>query len=94
MKTDPKYVQMSIVMKAMAHPTRLFILDMLEEREYCVCELQERIQDDMSTVSRHLSVLKNAGLISSRKVNNQVWYKLVCPCVLDFYQCILKKGIE
>ncbi|HNX00780.1 MAG TPA: metalloregulator ArsR/SmtB family transcription factor [Candidatus Cloacimonadota bacterium] len=94
MKTDAKYVQMSIVMKAMAHPTRLFILDMLDEREYCVCELQERIHDDMSTVSRHLSVLKNAGLISSRKVNNQVWYKLVCPCVLEFYQCILKKGNE
>jgi len=79
-------------MKAMAHPTRLFILDLLNEREHCVCELQENIKSDMSTVSRHLAVLKNAGLISSRKVNNQVWYKLLCPCVLDFYTCVSKSG--
>lgn len=83
---------MASVMKAMAHPARLLILDLLNEREHCVCELQEQIGSDMSTVSRHLSVLKNAGLISSRKVNNQVWYKLLCPCVLDFYACISKTG--
>jgi len=83
---------MSQVMKAMAHPARLIILDLLNEREHCVCELQEKIGSDMSTVSRHLSVLKNSGLISSRKVNNQVWYKLLCPCVLDFYNCMTKTG--
>lgn len=77
-------------MKAMAHPTRLFILDLLAEKEYCVCELQKKIGTDISTVSRHLAVLKNAGLISSRKVNNQVWYNLLCPCVLDFYNCLAK----
>ncbi len=90
MKDDDKYEAMAVIMKAMAHPTRLFILDKLNEKEYCVCELQEMIGVDMSTVSKHLSVLKNAGIIDNRKVNNQVFYKLLCPCVLDFYQCMTK----
>jgi len=86
---DPKYEQMATIMKAMAHPTRLFILDKLHEREHCVCELQELIGADMSTISKHLTVLRSAGLIDNRKVNNQVFYRLLCPCVLDFYQCML-----
>ena len=90
MKDNPKYQRMSQIMKAMAHPTRLYILDLLAQKEYCVCELQKEIGTDISTVSRHLTVLKNAGLISSRKVNNQVRYKLLCPSVLDFYNCLTK----
>ncbi|MGC9361835.1 MAG: ArsR/SmtB family transcription factor [Candidatus Syntrophosphaera sp.] len=90
MPNDSKYKQMAIVMKAMAHPTRLFILDKLNEREHCVCELQELIGADMSTVSRHLSVLRNAGIIDNRKENNQVFYSLLCPCVLDIYQCVIE----
>ncbi len=90
MPNDSKYKQMAIVMKAMAHPTRLFILDKLNEREHCVCELQKLIGADMSTVSRHLSVLRNAGIIDNRKENNQVFYSLLCPCVLDMYQCVIE----
>ena len=92
MITDSKYMQMALIMKAMAHPTRLFILDRLKEREHCVCELQALIKADMSTVSKHLSVLKQAGIIASRKENNQVFYSLLCPCVLDMYDCIVLKG--
>lgn len=90
MINDSKYEQMAVVMKAMAHPTRLFILDKLNEKEHCVCELQELIGADMSTVSKHLSVLKNAGIIDNRKHNNQVFYSLICPCVLDVYQCVIE----
>lgn len=90
MISDSKYEQMTVIMKAMANPTRLFILDMLKEKEQCVCELQALIGLDMSTVSKHLSVLKQAGIISSRKHNNQVFYSLLCPCVLDFYSCMIK----
>jgi DNA-binding transcriptional ArsR family regulator len=90
MKDMAKYKEMTVTMKALAHPTRLFILDKLNEREHCVCELQEMIGADMSTVSKHLSVLKNAGIIDCRKQNNQVFYNLKCPCVLDIYNCIIK----
>jgi ArsR family transcriptional regulator len=90
MTDNAKYDQMAVIMKAMAHPTRLFILDKLSEKEHCVCELQELIGADMSTVSKHLSVLKNAGIIDNRKQNNQVFYSLICPCVLDVYQCVIE----
>lgn len=83
-----KFDHMAVIMKAMAHPTRLFILDKLNEKEHCVCELQELICADMSTVSKHLAVLRNAGIINSRKQNNQVYYRLLCPCILDMYKCV------
>ncbi len=89
MQNNRKYEQMADIIRAMAHPSRLLILDKLQEKDYCVCELQEFVGCDMSTVSRHLSVLRNAGIIVSRKLNNQVIYSLECPCVLEMYQCVI-----
>ncbi|MEJ2078636.1 MAG: ArsR family transcriptional regulator, partial [Acidobacteriota bacterium] len=53
-KTRQKYEERARVVKALAHPARLFMLDRLAERQYCVCELAELVGSDMSTVSRHL----------------------------------------
>lgn len=89
MPNSSKYVQMAALMKALAHPVRLFIIDQLKTKDCCVCELQEMIGYDMSTVSRHLAVLRNAGIINSRKHNNQVFYNLHFPCVLKIYECIV-----
>ncbi|MBU8869387.1 MAG: metalloregulator ArsR/SmtB family transcription factor [Gemmatimonadales bacterium] len=76
------------VLKAMGNATRLFIVNELADGEKCVCELQEKIGSDMSTVSKHLSVLREAGILASRKNGNQVFYSLRCPCVLQFFKCI------
>jgi DNA-binding transcriptional ArsR family regulator len=76
------------VLKAMAHPSRLLILEELEQAEHCVCELTEMIGADVSTVSKHLSVLKQAGLVVDEKRGNQVFYQLRVPCVLNFFGCI------
>ena len=76
------------VFKAMAHPTRLFIIDELSRGERCVCELQEMIGADMSTVSKHLSVMRTAGLITDEKRGNQVFYTLQVPCVTGFFGCV------
>ena len=76
------------VFKALGHPSRLAIVDMLAAGERCVCELNESIDADMSTVSRHLAVLRNAGILSSEKRSNQVFYKLECPCITSFYGCV------
>ncbi len=76
------------ILKAMAHPTRLFILDRLAMREHCVCELTDMIGADVSTVSKHLSLLRAAGLVADDKRGLQVWYTLRTPCVLDFFQCV------
>jgi ArsR family transcriptional regulator len=72
----------------MAHPTRLFIIDELSRQECCVCELTEMIGADTSTVSKHLTILKNAGLVKDEKRGTMVYYHLRCPCILEFFGCI------
>jgi len=76
------------VLKAMAHPTRLFIIEELEKGERCVCDLTEQIGADVSTVSKHLSVLKQAGVVLDDKRGNQVFYSLRVPCILNFFGCV------
>jgi len=76
------------IIKALAHPTRLFIVQELNSGERCVCQFTELIDADTSTVSRHLSVLKNAGIIADEKRGNQVFYTLKVPCVLNFLSCV------
>ncbi len=89
---DPKK-QMSLVsrakvFKALAHPSRLFILAQLTDGAPCVCELTDMIGADMSTVSKHLSVLKSAGVIQDDKRGLQVYYSLKMPCILRFFDCV------
>ena len=76
------------IMKALAHPTRLFIVEELARGERCVCELTDMIGADVSTVSRHLSVLKQSGVVEDDKRGVQVWYRLRMPCILNFFGCI------
>ena len=76
------------VLKALAHPTRLFIVEELEKEERCVCELTAMIGADVSTVSKHLSVLKQAGIVLDDKRGNQVFYRLRVPCILNFFDCV------
>lgn len=76
------------IFKAMAHPARLAIIEALSTKSYCVCELKEMIGSDMSMVSKHLSVLKSAGLVSDRKNGLQVFYSLKTPCVKSFIGCL------
>ena len=72
----------------MAHPTRLFIVEELSHQECCVCELTEMIGADVSTVSKHLSVLRQAGIVRDEKRGSQVFYSLLVPCVLNFFSCV------
>jgi len=76
------------IIKAMAHPSRLFIVDELSRQERCVCELTAMIGVDISTVSKHLAILKNAGIIQDEKRGSQVFYKLRVPCILKFFACV------
>lgn len=76
------------IIKALAHPVRLFFVEELARQERCVCELTEMVGFDISTVSKHLSVLKNAGIVMDDKRGNQVFYQLRTPCILNFLGCI------
>lgn len=78
----------AFILKALAHPTRIFIVDRLAKQAHCVCELTELIGADTSTVSKHLSILKNAGVISDRKQGTTVYYSLEAPCLLRFIGCV------
>jgi ArsR family transcriptional regulator len=87
-KTKVRYAAQAKVMKAMAHPTRLFIVDQLADEPRCVCDLTEMVGADVSTVSRHLLVLREAGIVDDDKRGNQVFYSLRVPCVLNWYSCV------
>jgi len=76
------------IIKAIAHPARLFIVEELDKNELCVNELTTMIGSDMSTVSKHLSVLKNAGLVGDRKAGTNIYYYLKTPCILGFLGCV------
>lgn len=76
------------IFKALAHPARLQVVEELARGERCVCELQAVVGSDMSTVSRHLAVLRNTGVVSDEKRGNQVFYSLKIPCIMDMFSCI------
>ncbi|MEI8373310.1 MAG: metalloregulator ArsR/SmtB family transcription factor [Planctomycetota bacterium] len=88
-KTQARYEARARIIKAMAHPTRLFIVDELARNgERCVCKLTEMIGADMSTVSRHLATLKSAGIVEDERRGSQIYYHLRIRCVLDFFACV------
>ena len=78
------------ILKALAHPSRLLIAEELGRGERCVCELTEMVGADMSTVSKHLSIMKNAGIVDCEKRGSGMYYSLKMRCVLGFFSCVNK----
>jgi DNA-binding transcriptional ArsR family regulator len=76
------------VFKALGHPTRLLFVRALAEKDYCVCDLKELVQADLSTISKHLSVLREAGVVTAERKGNRVHYHLVMQCVTGFMECL------
>jgi len=84
----PRYQARARIAKALAHPSRLLILEALEKQEMCVCELTELVGADQSTVSRHLAILKQAGLVEDRKKGVMAYYRVKVCCLQGFWDCI------
>jgi len=76
------------VFKALGHPARLLMVHELSRGERCVCELAALVGSEMPTVSRHLAVLKNVGIVEDEKRGAQVFYRLMTPCVMSFFNCV------
>ena len=76
------------IAKAIAHPLRIAVVDCLKDGEQCVCDIAEYVGSERSNVSRHLSVMVNAGILDYRKVGLKVIYKLKTPCILEFFSCV------
>lgn len=83
-----RYVARARIFKALAHPSRLCIVETLARGPRCVHELRDRIGDDLSTVSRHLSILRSVGIVSDEKRGAQVIYTLTAACLLKFISCV------
>ena len=82
-----KYEARARIIKALAHPARLLIVDALAERPLCVCDIRALVGSRLPTVSKHLSVLRNAGIVADEKRGVQVFYSLRCRCVSQFFTC-------
>ena len=87
-KPENPYTRRSKVIKAMAHPSRLAMIDELSKGEKCVCDLQKIVGADITTVSKHLALMKRAGLVEDRREGLWIYYRLKVPCILRFFDCI------
>lgn len=76
------------ILKSLAHPSRLLMIEMLEASPRCVGELTAAVGSDITTVSKHLAVLRRAGLVRDRKRGTYSDYELACGCVTHFIDCI------
>ena len=87
-KTPADFRKRADVFKALSNPNRLLIVDSLSAGERCVAELTELVGLDMSTVSNHLAVLRNVGLLADERRGTQVFYSLKTPCVTNIFCCL------
>jgi ArsR family transcriptional regulator len=78
----------SVIVKAMAHPTRLLVMDVLTQGEKCVNDLTNLAGCDVTTLSKHLALMRRAGLLNCEKRGVNVFYQIACPCFLEFFRCI------
>jgi len=83
-----RYQARAVIAKALAHPSRQFILDALADGELCVCDLTELVGADQSTVSKHLAILKQAGIVDDRKDGVKTMYRLKVRCLQGIWECI------
>jgi len=86
-KSEDTFRKQARVLKALANESRLRIVDRLYRGECSVGELTEMIGSDQSTVSKHLAILRAHGVVSDRREGNVVYYKLMTPCVMNFFSC-------
>ena len=74
--------------KAVAHPVRVAVLEFVKDGEQCVCDIAQTVGTERSNLSKHLSIMVNAGVLASRKEGLKVMYSIKTPCVLKFLDCL------
>jgi ArsR family transcriptional regulator len=85
------------VLKALAQPTRLKILELLRNGERCICEIVPAINGEQSNISRHISLMQKSHLVTTRKDGVKVMVKVRDPKIfeiLDSVSLLLKKQIQ
>ncbi len=86
---ENSYAARATILKALASPVRLRIVDELSRGERCLCELQPLFTMNKSTLSRHVAELRNVGIISERRDGVRIFLKLETPCILNVFDCAM-----
>ena len=83
------YKMRAVVLKALAHPDRLRVFDLLSgQGERCVCDIAEALEISQPMTSKHVAMLRDAGLLDSRKEGALVFYRVSTPCLVEFFKCL------
>lgn len=89
MKTDNDQEKLVKIFRALSAGARLCIIKELSAvEEKCVCDLVGCCGLGWSTVSHHLAILREAGIVEDEKRGQQVFYRLALPCVTHFIRCL------
>ncbi len=76
------------ILKGLAHPVRIAIAEMLEDKELCACEIADRFPCDRTTTSKHLAVMRQLGILEDRREGQNVCYRLKMVCLVRALRCI------
>ena len=88
---DQKHIEkIAAMLKTMAHPIRLKILCLLQDKELTVGDLQKEVKTTNANVSQHLTILRNQGIIASRKEANFIFNKIGDPKVIELTMTMKK----
>jgi ArsR family transcriptional regulator len=91
------FTQQAKMLKALANESRLMIVDRLSRGECSVGDLRDLVGGDLSTVSKHLALLRAHGVVEDRREGTTVYYRLLTPCVCNFFTCatqVLKERLR
>ena len=77
------YLQLAQLMKTLAHPARLAILDLLRDGEVCVCHLEAALHQRQAYISQQLALLRDAGLVADRREGWRIYYHVILPQVFE-----------
>jgi DNA-binding transcriptional ArsR family regulator len=91
------FTQQAKMLKALANESRLMIVDRLSRGECSVGDLRDLVGGDLSTVSKHLALLRAHGIVEDRREGTTVYYRLLTPCVCNFFTCatqVLKERLR
>ncbi len=75
-------------LRAISHPARIAILEMLADKELCVTDIYTNLKLDQATTSHHLNVLKNSGILESQRKGKMIFYSLKFQSLTDIISCI------
>lgn len=76
------------ILKGLAHPVRLRIVEALSKKDMCVCEIAEMFNFDRTTISKHLALMKSFGILEDRKKGLNVYYTLRMRCLIPLLSCV------